>query len=89
MLERTITIRGKEGLHARPAAAFVKAAALFKSKVQLEYKGRKVNAKSTIDMMMCAASQGDEIVLRIEGEDEDAAMGKLSALLEGVPEENR
>lgn len=64
----------------------MKAAGKFKSKVQLEYKGRKVNAKSTIDMMMCAASQGEAITLKVEGEDEHSAINELAAMLEGSPE---
>lgn len=67
----------------------MKAAGKFKSKIQLEYRGRKVNAKSTIDMMMCAASQGEAITLKVEGEDEDAAMSELAAMLEGSTEEVR
>lgn len=83
MLEKTVVVGGKEGLHARPAAAFVKAASKFKCKISLNHKGRSINAKSTIDMMMSAASEGDLIIIRTDGEDEVAAMGSLSILIEG------
>lgn len=82
-MEREIVIAGKEGLHARPAAAFVKAASKYACKVSLTRKGRTINAKSTIEMMMAGASQGETVVIRTEGEDEEAAMGELSRLMEG------
>lgn len=82
MLEKTVVVSGKEGLHARPAAAFVKAASAYRSKVTLNFKGRSINAKSTIDMMMSAVSQGELLILRTEGEDEREAMDALSILIE-------
>lgn len=83
MLEKTVVVNGKEGLHARPAAAFVKAASGYRCRITLNHKGRSINAKSTIDMMMSAASQGELLILRTEGEDEREAMDALSALIEG------
>jgi len=83
LLEKTVVVGGKEGLHARPAAAFVKAASKFKCKVSLTHKGRLVNAKSTIDMMMSAASEGELIIMRTDGEDEETAMAELSLMIEG------
>ena len=83
MLEKTVVVNGKEGLHARPAAAFVKAASGYRCRITLNHKGRSINAKSAIDMMMSAASQGELLILRTEGEDEREAMDALSALIEG------
>lgn len=82
MLEKTVVVSGKEGLHARPAAAFVKAASAYRCKVTLNFKGRSINAKSTIDMMMSAVSQGELLILRTDGEDEREAMEALSILIE-------
>lgn len=82
MLEKTVVVSGKEGLHARPAAAFVKAASSYRCKVTLNHKGRSINAKSTIDMMMSAVSQGELLILRTDGEDEREAMDALSVLIE-------
>ena len=48
----------------------------------LNHKGRSINAKSTIDMMMSAVSQGELLILRTEGEDEKEAMAALSVLIE-------
>ncbi len=83
MLERTVVVNGKEGLHARPAAAFVKAASGYSCRITLNHKGRSINAKSTIDMMMSAVSQGELLILRTDGDDEREAMDALSALIEG------
>jgi len=83
LLEKTVVVGGKEGLHARPAAAFVKAASKFRCKIALNHNGRAINAKSTIDMMMSAASEGDLIIIRTDGDDEETAMRELSILIEG------
>lgn len=82
MLEKTVVVSGKEGLHARPAAAFVKAASAYSCRITLNHKGRSINAKSTIDMMMSAVSQGELLILRTDGEDEREAMDALSILIE-------
>lgn len=83
LLEKTVVVGGREGLHARPAAAFVKAASKFNCKVSLNHKGRAINAKSTIEMMMAAVSEGELLIIRTEGADEEAAMNELSILIEG------
>jgi phosphotransferase system HPr (HPr) family protein len=78
MHERTIVVMNSSGLHARPAASFVKLASTFISDVSVEHKGNKANGKSIVEMMMVAADQGDEITIRVSGEDEQAAMDALA-----------
>ncbi len=81
MIRSTITINNKLGLHARASAKFTKLAASFRSNVFLGRNGRRVNAKSIMGVMMLAAGMGSEIEIETEGEDEQAAMGALRALI--------
>ena len=66
----------------RPAGLFVKEAAACECKVTIAKDGREVDAKRILGVMGLGAKQGQEIVLKTEGADEDAAMDKLSAFLE-------
>jgi phosphocarrier protein HPr len=78
---RTITISNKLGLHARASAKLTKLATSFKSDVFMSRSGRKVNAKSIMGVMMLAAGLGAEVEIETVGEDEQAAMGALVALI--------
>ncbi len=82
MLEREITISNKLGLHARASAKLVQALHGFKSSVFMAYRGKEVNAKSIMGVMMLAAGLGASLTLRAEGEDEEAAMAALVDLFE-------
>ena len=81
MTEENITIINKLGLHARAAAKFVTLASAFESEIELLRKGNAVNGKSIMGVMMLAASQGTELVLRATGADERKAIGELSELI--------
>ncbi|MCF6235595.1 MAG: HPr family phosphocarrier protein [Gammaproteobacteria bacterium] len=81
MQRKKIIIVNKLGLHARAAACFVKLAAEYQSQVVLEREHQKVNGKSIMGVMMLAASQGTELLLVTEGEDEDAAIEALILLV--------
>ncbi|MDR3590046.1 MAG: HPr family phosphocarrier protein [Negativicutes bacterium] len=81
MLEETVVITNKVGLHARPAALLVKAASGFAADVAIA-KGEKVfNAKSILAIMGAAVRQGDTVVVRTSGADEAAAMAAVAALI--------
>ena len=82
MLERTVTIQNRNGLHARPAAEIVKTAAKFKSDITLIRDDLEVNGKSIMGVMMLAAEYGSRLVLRVEGPDEEAAIAALAKLIE-------
>jgi phosphocarrier protein HPr len=82
MLERTVTIRNRNGLHARPAAEIVKTAAKFKSDITLIRDDLEVNGKSIMGVMMLAAEYGSQLLLRVEGPDEAAAIDALATLIE-------
>ena len=74
MIEREITVTNKLGLHARASAKLVQTMAGFRSSAKLAAKGREVDAKSIMVVMMLAAGQGAVVLMRTEGEDEAAAM---------------
>jgi len=81
MPERTVKIVNKLGLHARPAAEIVKTAARFKSNVTIIRDDLEVNGKSIMGVMMLAAEFGSTILIRAEGDDADAALDALEALV--------
>ncbi len=71
------------GLHARPAAAFVKIAGRFRCHLAVRKDDLEVNGKSIMGMMMLAAECGSELQLRAEGEDAEQAVEALIALVQG------
>lgn len=81
MVQRKVKIRNKLGLHARPAALFVKTAAKFKSDVFLGRDNQEVNGKSIMGVMMLAAALGSEITITVKGEDEEKAIKTLIDLI--------
>jgi phosphocarrier protein len=82
MLTTRITISNKLGLHARASAKLTKLAGSFKSDVHMSRNGRRVNAKSIMGVMMLAAGMGTEVEIETSGEDEQAAMDALRALID-------
>lgn len=82
MLERTVTIGSKSGLHARPAAIFVQNAKGFQSQIKLAKNDKIVNGKSILSVLTLGAEQGDRVVLQADGEDAEPAIRKLASLLE-------
>ena len=81
-MEKNVSIKNASGLHARPAGMFVKGASEFKSTVEIESNGKKVNAKSIMGVMSLGLSKGTEFTLIANGEDEEAAIAKLSEMVE-------
>ncbi|WP_163270613.1 phosphoenolpyruvate--protein phosphotransferase [Chelativorans alearense] len=81
-MERSAIVRVKEGLHARPAARFVKLARAFQSDVEIAKGGKIVSAKSSVKLMLLTVKEGDEVKLKVRGPDETEAMGMLIAYLE-------
>jgi phosphocarrier protein len=82
MLERTVTIVNRLGLHARAASKLVKVAGQFASSVRITSAGKTVDGKSIMGVMLLAAVQGTDIVVRVEGDDESAAMAAIVALID-------
>jgi phosphocarrier protein HPr len=83
MAERSVQILNKNGLHARPAAEIVKAAARYQSDITIVRDDLEVNGKSIMGVMMLAAECGATITLRASGPDEDAAVGAIADLIAG------
>lgn len=82
MIRAKVVIGGTVGLHARPAAAFVREAEKFASDVRLTKDGMRVNAKSILALLTLAAETGSEVLLEVSGSDEEQAFAVLKARLE-------
>lgn len=82
MASKEVTIQNKLGIHARPAAQFVKAASAFSSDISVEKDGEQIDGKSIMGLMMLAAGQGSVLLITAEGDDADAALDALCSLVE-------
>lgn len=83
MPERTVTVASKVGLHARPAAVFVKKAGELPVPVTLaKAGGEPVSAKSMLQVMALDVRHGDEVTVAAEGDGAAAAVDELAGLLE-------
>lgn len=82
MIEQKVVIKSETGLHARPAMAVVKLAGKFKSKIILGKADKEYDAKSMVGIMMLGAAKGDELIVRVDGSDQDAAMEAIVKLIE-------
>ena len=82
MIQQEVTIKNRAGMHTRPAAALVKLAAKFKAEFYIEKDGLEINGKSIIGVMTLAAEQGSKMILKFDGEDEEAARNEIVGLFE-------
>ena len=82
MIERELPVVNRLGLHARATAKLVQLLSTFRCQATLEARGREVNAKSIMGVMLLAAGVGSTVVLRVDGEDEQAAADAVAALFE-------
>jgi phosphocarrier protein HPr len=80
-IEKEIPIVNRLGLHARPAAMFVRIASRYRSEIWVSKEGEEVNGKSIMGLMMLAAGQGSTLKIRCEGPDADKALEELEALV--------
>lgn len=81
VVETSIVITNKVGLHARPARMLVQTAAQFRSQIQLQHGEKTANAKSIVGVLKLGAALGDTIMLRAEGEDAEEALKTLTGLV--------
>ena len=91
MYQQEVVIINRSGLHARPAAEFARAAALFRSDVQLLHNDQIINAKSILNILAGGLSRGTSIIIRAQGPDEIIAVETLKQMIEygiGEDEEN-
>ncbi|MDQ3269046.1 MAG: HPr family phosphocarrier protein [Pseudomonadota bacterium] len=82
MIERELTVSNRLGLHARATAKLVQLLSGYRSNVTLTAKGREVNAKSIMGVMLLAAGQGAHVKLRADGEDEEAVADAVTDLFD-------
>lgn len=80
MLERELTIINKLGLHARAAAKLVQLLGGFRAQAVVIGRGREVNGKSIMGVMLLAAGQGTTLTVRLDGPDEQEAMDAVADL---------
>jgi len=80
-ITKEITVSNKLGIHARPAAMFVRTANKFECDVFVEKDGERVNGKSIMGLMMLAAGPGSRLVLYVEGDDANKALVELESLV--------
>ena len=80
-IKKDLIIQNRLGVHARPAALFVKTTSKFNCEIFVEKDGEKVNGKSIMGLMMLAAGPGSKIVILAEGEDAAQAIEEVEALI--------
>jgi len=78
---KELTIVNKLGIHARPAALFVKTANRFACEIFVEKDGERINGKSIMGLMMLAAGPGSKVILHARGADALQAVAELEALV--------
>ncbi|CAI8315517.1 MAG: HPr-like protein Crh [Rhodobiaceae bacterium UBA7378] len=83
MIERTLMIANRRGLHARASAKFVKCAEAYQAEIFVRKDDDVVPATSIMGLMMLGASLGSQIVLQASGSDAEAAIDELTLLVEG------
>lgn len=81
MLEKSIEIINKLGLHARASGKLVETTSRFSCAVTIQKDDRSVDGKSIMAMMMLAASQGTTIIVKTDGEDEKQALEAIEELI--------
>lgn len=82
MLKKHITLVNKLGLHARATMKLLNLAERFESEINIEYAGKKINAKDILSMMSCGATKGTDLHVIVEGQDEVAAMAAVEKLIQ-------
>jgi len=80
-IEKEVPIVNRLGLHARPAAMFVRIASHYRSEIWVSKEGEEVNGKSIMGLMMLAAGQGSKLRIRCDGPDAEKAMEELQELI--------
>ena len=80
-ITRDLVVSNKLGIHARPAAMFVKTASKFECEIYVEKDGERVNGKSIMGLMMLAAGPGSKLKLIASGSDAQQAVNEIEALL--------
>ena len=80
-ITKEFVVLNKQGIHARPAALFVKIANLFDCDIFVEKDGERVNGKSIMGLMMLAAGPGSRLIIHADGSDATRAVLEIEALI--------
>ena len=80
-MTKDFCVANKLGIHARPAAMFVKTANRFSCDIFVEKDGEKVNGKSIMGLMMLAAGPGSKLTVHAHGQDASQALAELETLI--------
>lgn len=88
MVSKTVTVKNETGVHARPAAVFVKMANRFPCEIFVEKDEQRINGKSIMGLMMLALTRDSRITVIAEGEKEAEAVEALCRLVENSFAEN-
>jgi len=81
LVKKNLTIKNKQGLHARPAALFVQTANKFDARITIKRGKEEVNGKSIMGILMLGAESGSKIIIEAEGDDAQSAMAELEKVL--------
>ncbi|MDZ7315273.1 MAG: HPr family phosphocarrier protein [candidate division KSB1 bacterium] len=84
MITKSFVVKNQYGLHARPARMIVEEASKFRSAIYISKDGEEINAKSIMGILTLEARKNSELILRIEGEDEEEAMQALTEVMEKI-----
>ncbi|MCK4573672.1 MAG: HPr family phosphocarrier protein [candidate division Zixibacteria bacterium] len=88
MITKIVIVVNKLGLHARPSAMLVTASSRYESEVFFTKDGLRINGKSIMGVMMLAAEKGSNILIEVDGADEEAAMAEIIMVIESGFGEN-
>jgi len=80
-ISKKLTVKNKQGLHARPAALFVQVANKFESRITVRNDSEEVNGKSIMGILMLGAEKDSTIFVEAEGEDDQLALQELEKLV--------
>ena len=83
LIKKKLTVKNKQGLHARPAASFVQIANKFDSRITVKRNKEEVNGKSIMGILMLGAEKGSQIIIEAEGEDAHIAILELEKIVSG------
>lgn len=81
LIKKSLLVKNKQGLHARPAALFVQIANKFDSRITVRREDEEVNGKSIMGILMLGAEKGSEIIIEVDGEDAESALAELEKII--------
>lgn len=86
MIEKKISVENETGLHARPAASLVQFVKNIPGEVQIVKDGKVANAKSIFNVMSLGISKGTEILVRVDGDEEERHLEEVLAFIRNLAE---